>query len=80
MTVLAFPLFALALAFLFPEAAWSRNLAWVLATPVGFVAGWPFLRVAAGIAPENGRRMVVVEGRVRRQSRAAGSDLPVNGA
>jgi heavy metal translocating P-type ATPase len=40
----------LALAFLVPEAAWSRNLAWVLTTPVVFVAGWPFLRVAARAA------------------------------
>jgi heavy metal translocating P-type ATPase len=40
----------LALAFLVPDAAWSRTLAWVLATPVVFVAGWPFLRVAARAA------------------------------
>ena len=40
----------LALAFLVPEAAWSRTLAWTLATPVVFVAGWPFLRVAARAA------------------------------
>jgi heavy metal translocating P-type ATPase len=40
----------LALAFLLPEAMWSRNLAWVLTTPVVFVSGWPFLRVAARAA------------------------------
>jgi copper-transporting P-type ATPase V len=40
----------LALAFLVPDAAWSRTLAWVLATPVVLVAGWPFLRVAARAA------------------------------
>jgi heavy metal translocating P-type ATPase len=40
----------IALAFLVPEASWSPPLAWVLATPVVFVAGWPFFRVAARAA------------------------------
>ncbi len=40
----------LLLSFLVPMERWSRILAWALTTPVVFVAGWPFLRVAARAA------------------------------
>jgi len=34
------------LTFVVPHAAWSQKLAWAIATPVVFVAGWPFLKAA----------------------------------
>ncbi len=40
----------LALTFWVAEPAWSMWLAWALATPVQFYAGWPFLRQAARAA------------------------------
>ncbi len=36
----------LILSFGFPDEVWSMWLAWVLTTPVVFVAGWPFFRSA----------------------------------
>jgi len=40
----------LGLTFVFPHATWSQGLAWMLATPVVFYAGWPFLRAATRAA------------------------------
>jgi heavy metal translocating P-type ATPase len=34
------------LTFVVPHESWSQRLAWALATPVVFVAGWPFFRSA----------------------------------
>ena len=34
------------LTFVVPHAAWSQKLAWAIATPVVFVAGWPLLKAA----------------------------------
>jgi heavy metal translocating P-type ATPase len=36
----------LVLSFAFPDETWSMRLAWLLTTPVVFVAGWPFFRSA----------------------------------
>ncbi|HET9672051.1 MAG TPA: heavy metal translocating P-type ATPase [Actinomycetota bacterium] len=40
----------LAATFLFSGEPWSTEVAWALTTPVVFVAGWPFLRVAVRAA------------------------------
>jgi heavy metal translocating P-type ATPase len=46
----AFTVPVLALTFGVPGWRWSPEAAWALATPVQFVAGWPFLRNAARAA------------------------------
>ena len=43
---IAFTVPVLVLSFAFPDDDWSARLAWVLTTPVVFVAGWPFFRSA----------------------------------
>ena len=43
-------LLVLAATFLAGDEAWTPGVAWALTTPVVFVAGWPFLRVAARAA------------------------------
>ena len=40
----------LAITFLFSGSVWTPEVAWLLATPVQFYAGWPFLRRAARAA------------------------------
>jgi heavy metal translocating P-type ATPase len=46
----AFAIPVLVVSFGFPERPWSGGVAWALATPIVFVAGWPFLRGAARAA------------------------------
>ena len=46
----AFTVPLLVLTFLLSDQAWSPEVAWLLATPVQFYAGWPFLRSAARAA------------------------------
>src|SRR5881409_1355505 len=43
---IAFTVPVVVLSFTVPHEAWAMRLAWALATPVQFYAGWPFLRGA----------------------------------
>jgi len=49
-TAIAFAVPVVALSFALPHEPWAMRLAWALATPVQFYAGWPFLRGAARAA------------------------------
>ena len=63
--------------FVLPGAPWSQRVAWALATPVVFYAGWPFLRAAVRSARHGSTTMdtLVALGAVSAYGYSVAADL-----